>query len=144
LERLATATKWMYEVHDPLSGRAANLGHNDGAYILPLASGGYGDYRPVLQAAALAFLQRPVSPPGAWDEFTRWLNIPYSDQSATLLRLSSNPTRLGDWRTWGSLRVVHFDERPAHADQLHVDLWWKGYNVALDAGTYRYNAPAMG
>ncbi len=24
---------------------------------------------------------------------------------------------------------------------LHVDLWWRGHNVALDAGTYSYNAP---
>jgi len=25
---------------------------------------------------------------------------------------------------------------------LHVDLWWRGQNVALDPGTYSYNAPA--
>jgi hypothetical protein len=25
-------------------------------------------------------------------------------------------------------------------DQLHVDLWWRGRNVAADAGTYLYNA----
>ena len=24
---------------------------------------------------------------------------------------------------------------------LHVDLWWRGVNVAIDAGTYSYNAP---
>ena len=27
-------------------------------------------------------------------------------------------------------------------DQLHIDLWFKGYNVLLDAGTYLYNAKA--
>jgi hypothetical protein len=25
-------------------------------------------------------------------------------------------------------------------DQLHLDLWWRGLNIALDAGTYLYNA----
>lgn len=25
---------------------------------------------------------------------------------------------------------------------LHVDVWWQGHNVALDAGTYSYNAPS--
>jgi hypothetical protein len=30
--------------------------------------------------------------------------------------------------------------RPGHADQLHLDLWWRGQNIALDAGTYLYNA----
>ncbi len=29
---------------------------------------------------------------------------------------------------------------PSHADQLHVDLWWRSLNVAQDAGTYLYNA----
>ena len=31
--------------------------------------------------------------------------------------------------------------RPAHADQLHVDLWFHGHNITLDPGTYRYNFP---
>ena len=25
-------------------------------------------------------------------------------------------------------------------DQLHLDLWWRGLNIAQDAGTYLYNA----
>ncbi|MCL4260881.1 MAG: heparinase II/III family protein, partial [Anaerolineales bacterium] len=29
--------------------------------------------------------------------------------------------------------------RPSHADQLHVDLWIYGHNVAIDAGTYLYS-----
>ena len=33
-----------------------------------------------------------------------------------------------------------FVHRPGHADLLHVDLWWRGCNVALDAGTFSYNA----
>jgi hypothetical protein len=36
---------------------------------------------------------------------------------------------------------VRFRNRPAHADQLHVDLWWLGINIARDAGTYSYNMP---
>jgi hypothetical protein len=44
--------------------------------------------------------------------------------------------------SWGSLRAAHFHSRPGHADQLHFDLWWRGLNVALDAGTYRYTAEA--
>jgi hypothetical protein len=140
-QRLAAA-RWLYAHFDPLSGRAANLGHNDGAYILPLACGGFHDYRPVLQAAALAFLEKPVLPPGAWDELSLWLGIPLAEQSPTLTRLGGHTTRLGDCRSWATLRAVQYADRPAHADQLHVDLWWQGHNVALDPGTYRYSAPA--
>jgi len=32
-------------------------------------------------------------------------------------------------------------DRPGHADQLHLDLWWHGMNIGKDAGTYLYNAP---
>jgi hypothetical protein len=35
---------------------------------------------------------------------------------------------------------VQFHSRPAHADQLCVDLWWEGRNIAMDAGSYLYNA----
>ena len=48
---------------------------------------------------------------------------------------------LGDSRDWAALRAVQFRSRPAHADQLHVDIWHKGVNIALDPGTFRYNAP---
>ncbi len=41
----------------------------------------------------------------------------------------------------GTLRGVRFHNRPAHADQLHVELWWHGFNLARDAGTYLYNSP---
>jgi asparagine synthase (glutamine-hydrolysing) len=39
------------------------------------------------------------------------------------------------------LRCASFEDRPGQADMLHLDLWWKGQNIALDAGTYSYNAP---
>ncbi len=49
--------------------------------------------------------------------------------------------RLGSSTSWAGLRATRFDVRPAHADQLHVDLWWQGQPILLDAGAYRYNAP---
>jgi len=38
-----------------------------------------------------------------------------------------------------SLRGVTFHGRPAHADQLHLEIWWDGLNIAQDAGTFSYN-----
>jgi hypothetical protein len=37
--------------------------------------------------------------------------------------------------------LARFCSRPAHADQLHVEVWHEGINLARDAGTYLYNAP---
>ncbi len=47
--------------------------------------------------------------------------------------------KVGSGEQWATLRAVRFHGRPAHADQLHVDLWWCGVNIARDAGTYLYN-----
>jgi len=146
--RLAAATDWLLRLLDRDSGGVPNLGPNDGADILPLAYCPNADYRPLLQAAGLAFLgERPVES-GAWDELSLWLcqDIPSGKTAQTGLRQSNlrqsphillSPT--GD--SWAYLRAAHFSGRPGHADQLHLDLWWRGMNVAQDPGTFLYNAP---
>ncbi len=40
----------------------------------------------------------------------------------------------------GSCGHARFVNRPGHADQLHFDLWLGPTNIALDAGSYLYNA----
>jgi hypothetical protein len=59
--------------------------------------------------------------------------IPAGDEPAVI----RNPSH----ETWAYLRAARFTGRPGHADQLHLDLWWRGLNVAQDAGSYLYNAP---
>jgi hypothetical protein len=73
LELLAAATRWLSNLVDPTTGRVPNLGHNDGSYLQPLSGCAYHDYRPVLQASALAFLDQRPYPPGPWDEYPLWL-----------------------------------------------------------------------
>ena len=143
LSRLAAAVSWLALRLDPVSGRVPNLGHNDGSNILPLSSANFDDYRPVVQAASRAFRAGPALPPGPWDDLCLWLDIPIQngnnpppDRGNPLDQLI-----LGDNRDWAALRAVQFHSRPAHADQLHVDIWRKGVNIALDPGTFRYNAP---
>jgi hypothetical protein len=43
---------------------------------------------------------------------------------------------------WAALRCAHFLSRPAHSDQLNLDLWWHGENIIRDEGSYSYNSPA--
>lgn len=153
-QRLAAATLWLLALVDPETGRVPNLGHNDGANLQPLASCSYQDYRPVLQAAALAFLGERRFAPGPWDELALWLGIEDQEQHKSVIQ-NERPTPLQLTTFPGShlvlnnpnnqsvafFRVTQYHARPAHADQLHLDLWWRGHNVAKDAGTYLYNAP---
>jgi hypothetical protein len=149
LRKLNPAVKWLLALCDPDTGQVPNLGPNDGANVLPLTILPYNDYRPVLQAAARDFLGAPVFEPGPWDEMSLWLGSgddlepitqTYNGIRATGSDWASTNTVIKMANSWGYLRAAHFSGRPGHADQLHLDLWWHGLNVAQDAGTYLYNA----
>ncbi len=130
---------------DSASGLAPNYGSDDGSLIFPLAPGAYRDYRPLLQLGA-AVLDRPAVPPGCWDESPLWFGVkPRVAQRVPAVSVPSVDTgyfRLGDDNSWALIRAGRYTRRPFQADQLHVDLWWQGINLARDAGTYLYNGPA--
>lgn len=129
---------------DALSGRANNVGHNDGANLFAFGAD-FSDYRPTLQACARVFFGRPLYASGSWDELGEILNArPLAESLIAVPALSTyfNRTflRIDSERDWASLRAVAFRrDRPAHADQLHVSIWREGKALTLDPGTYRYN-----
>lgn len=137
LEALTRASHWLFSMIDPISGRAPNLGANDGALILPLASAAFDDYRPTVQAAARTFLRMGL-PAGEWDELSLWLGLPATNRTADSDAYMAEHLR--GKNSWGYLRASRFPSRLSHMDQLHFDLWWRGVNVAQDAGSYLYNA----
>ncbi len=137
LQSLGRATHWLFSMLDPASGRTPNLGANDGALILPLVVTPFDDFRPTVQAAARAFLRFQM-PGGAWDEMALWLGLDAHEKAyEPSLYLADNPRGP---ESWAYLRASTFPSRLGHMDQLHLDLWWCGLNVAQDAGTYLYNA----
>ena len=140
LAKLASATQWLLTLLDEESGQLPNLGPNDGAYILPLSTLPLSDFRPLLQAAGAAFLGRRPLPAGAWDEMAVWLS-PTLGESRKPNTEAHGPLRIQGECSWAYLRAAHFRSRPGHADQLHLDLWWRGLNFAQDAGSYLYTGP---
>jgi hypothetical protein len=137
LRSLGRATHWLFSMLDPTSGRTPNLGANDGALILPLAVTSFNDFRPTVQAAARAFLRFQM-PGGVWDELSMWLGLDAHEKAyEPNLYLTDRPRGRN---SWANLRASAFPSRLGHMDQLHLDLWWRGLNIAQDAGTYLYNA----
>jgi len=130
---------------DPISGLAPNYGSDDGSLILPLALGPHRDFRPLLQLGAVV-LRRPALPSGPWDEAALWFGVQPAIAEKTTSTFHPSPStgyfRLGNENSWALIRTGHYTRRPFQADQLHVDLWWQGLNLARDAGTYLYNGPA--
>jgi len=139
--KLALAACWLIAQLDLPSGRLPNLGHNDGTLLLPFGSAEFRDYRPTAQAASIVFLGHPCLPLGHWDELATWLEL-QSEQPVIAPHEITSPAvhKVGTTDCRGTLRGVRFRNRPAHADQLHVEIWCGGENLARDAGTYLYNA----
>jgi hypothetical protein len=142
--RTQAAFEFMRPWVDPVSGVAPNYGSDDGSLIFPLALGQYRDFRPLLQLGA-AVLNRPALTSGRWDEAALWFGVkpavrgkaaPASPPSA-----EAGYFRLGNENSWALVRAGRYTRRPFQSDQLHVDLWWHGINLARDAGTYLYNGP---
>jgi hypothetical protein len=146
-KKLWAAVEWLLKLVDLETGHAPNLGPNDGAYIFPLTNRPFSDHRPVLQAASAAFRGKRAFPEGNWDEMAEWFNCRPLQSGESAAHTDSSTLRSPHIlyrqksRSWAYLRAANFASRPGHADQLHLDLWWRGFNIAMDAGTYLYNAP---
>ncbi len=151
-DAFARGVEWLDAMVDAATGEAPNLGWNDGSSVLPLDSCAFRDCRPVLQAAHFLLERRRCFAPGPWDEPLLWL---FGREAVATSPQQPLPTALTPLQNFsdggycvlrgdnsrGIMRAATFRHRPSHADQLHLDLWFQGINIAQDAGTYLYNAP---
>lgn len=148
-ERIAQAGLFLYQLQDEGTGRLPCYGQNDGALIVLLNNCDYRDFRPVLQATSYLSTGVRSYPEGPWDEDLLWFFGPQAVEAPVeqLSRVDLHAD-IGGYYTLRSqtsfafTRCATFRDRPAQADMLHMDVWWCGHNIALDAGTYSYNAPA--
>lgn len=145
-ERVSQAYEFLYQLQDAETGQVPNYGANDGALILPLNTCDYSDFHPVLNTVHYLYHGERLYPPGPWDEDLLWLFGPEALQASVKEKpqysLSADDGgyyTLRSRRSWAMLRCAAYRDRPSHADQLHFDLWWRGINIACDAGTYLYN-----
>lgn len=130
------------------TGEVPNYGNDDGAWVLPLSECGPRDFRPAVQAVHYLVRRGRYFAPGPWDEDLLWLfgEAPDSGEMEESVPASA-AFRSGGYyvqrrsHTWAMTRCHTFRDRPAHLDQLHFDMWWRGQNVLCDAGTYQYFVP---
>ena len=147
-QRVAQAGRFLEALADHQAGQVPRFGQDDGALVLPLTGCRYCDYRPTIQAMAQWADQAVPYGSGAWDEMRLWLFGPDAIDTPrrTPLRADAAFTEAGSAvlrsdRGVAVLRCAAYRHRPSQLDQLHMDLWWRGHNVALDPSTYSYNAP---
>lgn len=148
-DRIGRAAEFLYQMIEPATGRAPNYGNNDGAWVLPLCECDFADYRPAVQAAHYLVHRRRLLGPGAWDESLLWLFGPEALGSTLELPRPQASRAFDDGgyytlrrgESWSMLRCHTYRDRIAQCDQLHLDLWWRGQNVLVDCGAFRYYTP---
>ncbi len=145
--RVSKSVDYLSQLIDPETGQMPVYGSNDGALVLPLNNCDFTDYRPLLQLGSYLTQKQFLFEPGPWDEDIYWLfgevfpSPPgrRARMRAKLVSRMAAPTSSAAPIAKPSLRCTDPRSRPSHADQLHVDLWIRGQNIACDAGTYLYS-----
>lgn len=145
VRRLHAAADLVAAVIDGDTGIVPNHGANDGAFVHPITSSPYRDFRPMLTAVSGVFgwpLPKWVKPD---DETLAWLgNSELRRGTATRPRVVSGDS---GWVAVnrGSvalfLRAGKYRHRPGHLDPLHLDVRIAGREIVVDAGSYSYNGP---
>lgn len=125
------------------NGYLPNYGANDGALFFRLSSAEYRDYRPQLQALALAVGSELKF--NYHNEDAHWYGIFENARKTWQPDNGVHKFEKGGYyivREPGTLTFIKcggYKDRPQHADNLHMDIWYKGVNILPDAGSYKYN-----
>lgn len=128
-------------------GRLPNWGANDGALLNPWTGCDYTDFRPILTALRYRDCGARSFDKGPWDEEAFWffgagaLNAPVVpiERQTTSFEVSGLHVLRQSSDTFAVFRCGTVIDRFGQADQLHVDLWRDGKNIAIDGGSYCYN-----
>lgn len=126
-------------------GRLPNWGNNDGALLNPWTTCDYNDFRPVISAVFRTVGKPAPFPAGEWDEESLWFGLSKKTDPAGFSQISVSFKNSGlhilrqDPANFCVFRCGTAPDRFGQADQLHVDLFWDGQNIACDGGSYLYN-----
>lgn len=124
-------------------GWLSNYGANDGALFFKLNDNHFRDYQPQLKAlAGVLGVDASIQ---VYSEDLYW----YGGKNTNSDKIDLSPTtyrfdyggyfvfRENESLTF--IRCGSHKDRPSQADNLHLDIWYKGQNVLQDAGSYKYN-----
>jgi hypothetical protein len=142
-ERAKKSVEFLRICMNDSDGWLPNYGANDGALFFLLNDEHFRNYKPQLQALATA-LKLELGFEKKYEDLD-WYNQP----SANLNFLKIN-TGIFEFKTGGYdiirekdaltfIRCGSYKDRPSQADNLHIDIWYKGENIIADAGSYKYN-----
>ena len=149
-ERAYRSVNFLYQCQDEASGWLPNYGANDGALFFDLSDSHYRDYRPQLSALYYLLTGTRLYEEAVCREDGEWYcsvgkmntrkQFPPLNRKHGIVEFPVGGyylIRESDILTF--IRCGKYENRPSHADNLHVDVWRKGENILLDGGSFKYN-----
>lgn len=139
---------FLYQCLQEESGYLPNYGANDGALFFPLSDTDYRDFRPQLNALHKLLTGENIFHDSLFCEDLFWFNpkyyliskYPVLKKTDGGLSFSVGGYYLFRWKgLFTFIRCGNHKDRPSQADNLHIDVWYKGKNVLGDSGSYKYN-----
>lgn len=140
---------FLYQCLQEENGRLPNYGSNDGAWFFPLSDSDYRDYRPQLNTLHKILTGTYLYSKSAIIEDSSWVSnklavknnylTPLQKKSGMLSYRVGGYYMLRETDSFTFIRCGNHKDRPAQADNLHIDVWVKGKNILRDSGTYNYN-----
>ena len=155
IHKITNSIQYLSNLIDPTTGQMPVYGSNDGALVLPLNNCDFTDCRPLLQLGSVITKGERMFEEGEWDEDVFWLcgldSLSQRERVSEGRVREKSQSSFPDGGTYilrganskAIIRCTDFTSRPSHADQLHVDLWIHGHNIACDAGTYLYSGEGI-
>jgi len=152
-EKAYKALNFAYQCQDDVSGNLPNYGANDGAIFFSLNDCEYRDHRPQINALHKILTgKNAYETNGIWEEDSYWygnklkngIGFPALSKEMGIVRFEVGGFylfRKSDNFTF--VRCGNHPNRPSQADNLHIDIWYKGKNLLVDAGSYKYNTNAI-
>lgn len=145
--RAKASLSYLYQCQIVENGHLPNYGTNDGALFFKFNNQSYRDYRPQLNALNFYLNRKHLYSNKETQEDVSWLsaNLTSENKNIAIQRQSIAEFPIGgiytirEEDTLTFIKCSSYKDRPAHADSLHIDIWFKGENILRDAGTYKYN-----
>jgi hypothetical protein len=148
-EKAYKSMNFLYQCAQDETAHLPNYGANDGAWFFPLSDTDYRDFRPQLNALHRLLTGVSLYDDVAIGEECRWMGITNIDVGKRFSPLQKTmgivEFPLGGYYlireqdTFTFIKCGRYKDRPSHADNLHMDVWYKGENILCDAGSYKYN-----
>jgi hypothetical protein len=147
-DRAYKSLQFLYAAQNDETGWLPNYGSNDGALFFPLNGCDFNDFRPQLNALHVMLTGKALHESGPWVEDAWWFRASLNGRKAMTplerkmgwqVFAKGGYAILRDAETISFIRCGSHKDRPAQADNLHLDVWIGEENVLHDAGSYQYN-----